>query len=125
MNGPITAIAVALAGGVGAMWRYILDTYVSRRFGRVAPVGTITVNAIGSFVLGLIAGLVAHHGIPGSYESVIGVGFCGGLTTFSTASFETVRLLREGFYRVGVMTAIGGMTISCLAGALGLGLGLL
>ena len=125
MNEPITAIAVALAGGVGAIWRYVADSYVSRRFGKVAPIGTISVNVAGSFVLGLVAGLAAHHGISSRYEDVIGVGFCGGLTTFSTASFETIRLLREGFYRVGVATALGGLTISCVAGALGLGFALL
>jgi CrcB protein len=125
VTGPITALVVALAGGLGAMGRFVLDAVVSRRFGRVVPIGTMTVNAIGSFVLGLVAGLVLHHSVPLRYESVIGVGFCGGLTTFSTASFETVRLLREGFPRAALIAAIGGVSISCIAGALGLGFALL
>lgn len=125
MTGQLAAIVVALAGGFGAIWRYVLDANVSRRFGKVVPIGTLSVNAIGSFVLGIVAGLVAHHGVPARYSSVIGVGFCGGLTTFSTASFETVRLLREGFSRAAVGSAIGGLSISCIAGALGLGLALL
>lgn len=120
MTGLQTAIVVALCGGLGAISRYVLDANVTRRFGRIAPVGTMTVNAVGSLVLGLITGLVAHHGVPARYESVLGVGFCGGLTTFSTASFETVRLLRDGFSRVAVTSAIGGLLISCLAGATGL-----
>jgi CrcB protein len=120
MTGSMTALLVALAGGLGAISRYVLDANVTGRFGRIAPVGTMSVNTIGSFVLGLVAGLVAHHGVPTRYESVIGVGFCGGLTTFSTASFETMRLLRDGFSRVALTSAIGGLVISCLAGATGL-----
>jgi CrcB protein len=124
MTSAMTAAVVALAGGFGAIGRYILDSVIARRFGRIAPVGTMSVNALGSLILGIVAGVVAHHGVPARFESVIGVGFCGGLTTFSTASFETVRLLREGFSRVSLASAIGGVSLSCVAGAIGLGIAL-
>ena len=120
MTSTMTALVVALAGGLGAISRYLLDSGIQRRFGRIAPIGTISVNVIGSFVLGLITGLVTHHGVPPRAEVILGVGFCGGLTTFSTASFETIRLARERFGRVAVFTAVGGFSISCAAGALGL-----
>lgn len=125
MTSTWTALVVALAGGVGAIARYLLDNSIQRRFGRVAPIGTISVNAVGSLVLGVVTGLVTHHGLPTRAEVFVGVGFCGGLTTFSTASFEAVRLAKEHFARVALITAIGGFGISCAAGALGLSLTLL
>lgn len=120
MTALATGAVVAVAGGLGAIGRYLLDTSLQRRFGRIAPVGTMSVNAIGSFVLGLATGLVAHHGLSTHAVTVVGVGFCGGLTTFSTASFETVRLAREGFGRVALFSALGGFSISCIAASLGL-----
>jgi len=120
MTSSVTALCVALAGGIGAVARYLLDSAVQRRIGRIAPIGTMCVNAIGSFVLGLVTGVVVHHGVPVRAEVILGVGFCGGLTTFSTASFEAIRLARERFGRVALFTAVGGFSISCATGALGL-----
>jgi CrcB protein len=106
------------------MARYVMDFQVQTRFGRVTPIGTMSVNLVGSVILGFVSGLVAHHGLSPSVRNVVGVGFCGGLTTFSTASFETVRLFRDGFARAGLATAVGGMTLSCVGAAIGLGLAL-
>ena len=118
------ATLVALCGGVGAVSRYILDSAVQRRVRRPTPFGTITVNVVGSFVLGIITGLVMHHHLSADVERLVGVGFCGGLTTFSTASFETVRLLRERLPTAALNAAVGGVTLSCIAGAIGLSLAL-
>jgi fluoride exporter len=124
VNPPEVTTLVALSGGVGAVARYTLDAAVQRRVRRATPFGTITVNVLGSFVLGLITGLVVHHQLSAEVERVIGVGFCGGLTTFSTASFEAVRLLRERLPLAAVTAALGGVTLSCVAGAIGLALAL-
>jgi fluoride exporter len=124
MNPPELTTLVALAGGAGAVARYCLDAAVQRRVRRATPFGTITVNVLGSFVLGVISGLVVHHQLSVEVERVIGVGFCGGLTTFSTASFETVRLLRERLSLAAFTAAVGGVTLSCVAGAIGLVLAL-
>ncbi len=124
MNPTALAILVALAGGIGAVARYGLDAAVQRRVRKATPFGTITVNVVGSFVLGVIAGFVVHHHLSVDVERVIGVGFCGGLTTFSTASFETVRLLRERMPLAAFAAAVGGVSLSCVAGALGLALAL-
>jgi CrcB protein len=124
VNPPEVTTLVALFGGAGAIARYALDAAVQRRVPRPTPFGTITVNVVGSFVLGVITGLVLHHHLSVEVERVIGVGFCGGLTTFSTASFETVRLLRERLLLAAFTAAIGGVTLSCVAGALGLVLAL-
>ena len=120
MSSPLLALVVSIFGGLGAIGRYGLDSAVQRRVRRETPYGTITVNVLGSFVLGVVAGLVVHHHASAQIETVVGVGFCGGLTTFSTTSFETVRLLREGLARAALNAAVGGMMLSCLAGALGL-----
>jgi fluoride exporter len=124
VNPPEVTTLVALFGGLGAIARYILDAAVQRRVRRATPFGTITVNVLGSFVLGVTTGLVLHHHLSTEVERVIGVGLCGGLTTFSTASFETVRLLRERLPLAAFTAAIGGVTLSCVAGALGLVLAL-
>lgn len=124
MSPPVLAALVAICGGLGAMARYALDFAVQRRVRRPTPFGTITVNVLGSFVLGVASGIVVHHHLPVQVERIVGVGFCGGLTTFSTASFETVRLLRERLLIAALNAAIGGVTLSCIAAALGLALAL-
>lgn len=124
MTGASLATLVAIAGGVGATSRYVLDSLVQRALRSVMPVGTLVVNVVGSFILGLLGGLVAHHGVPDAYRAVVGVGFCGGLTTFSTASFETVRLVRERLTVASVAVGFGGVLASMIAAAIGLGLAL-
>jgi fluoride exporter len=85
------------------------------------PFGTLTVNLIGSFLLGLLAGLALSYSSSSTAKTVIGTGFCGGLTTWSTASWETVRLVEEGFGA----TAARFMAVNLLASAAAGGLGLL
>jgi CrcB protein len=86
-----------LAGGaVGAPSRYLLDGYVQNRTGGAYPWGTFTVNASGSLLLGVLMGLALEHGLSPTTELVLGTGFCGAFTTFSTFAFDTVRLAEEG-----------------------------
>lgn len=88
-----------LAAAVGAVARYLIDRAVTARRGDGFPWGTTLINVSGSFVLGLITGLGLYHAFPGDARLVLGTGFCGAYTTFSTFAFETVRLAGEG--RVG------------------------
>lgn len=90
----ITVFA-ALAGGAGAAARLLLDGVVRDRLRTQTPVGTTVINVTGSLALGLVTGLVLFHGAPSSASLVAGTGFLGGYTTFSTASFEGVRLLQQ------------------------------
>lgn len=92
---------VGLAGSAGAVARFVLDGMIRSRRTSEFPWATIIVNVTGSLLLEFIAGLVLFHGAPGSVQTIVGVGFCGGYTTFSTASFETVRLIQRQRYRAG------------------------
>lgn len=89
-------LAVVLGGAVGAPLRYVTDRVVQSRHDQVFPWGTLTVNVAGSLVLGVLLGLSAVHVLPSWAFALAGTGFCGALTTFSTFSFETLRLLEEG-----------------------------
>ena len=124
MTGIALATGVSGAGAVGAASRYFLDLVVTRRFPRAVPRGTMTVNIIGSSILGLISGLVAHHHLAGVSNLIIGTGFCGGLTTASSAAFETARLFHQGKTSAAAMTITFGIGTSCIAGAIGLGIGI-
>ena len=87
----MTALWVALGAAVGAPLRYLTDRAVQSRLGTAFPWGTFTVNVIGSFVLGVIVRWAPDPAVV----AVLGVGFCGALTTYSTFGFETFRLLEN------------------------------
>ncbi|GAB3966252.1 fluoride efflux transporter CrcB [Plantactinospora veratri] len=89
----LTWAAVLVGGAVGAVGRFMVNWLVERR-SRPAPWGTFTVNVVGSLVLGLFAGLSAT--LPDWVWTLVGTGFCGALTTYSTFGYETVQLVRSG-----------------------------
>jgi CrcB protein len=66
-------------------------------------------------VLGVLAGAVLFHGQPSAWQTVLGTGFCGGYTTFSTASFETVRLIQQKAHRLALFNAVGSLIASVAA----------
>ncbi len=121
----ILALLVGVAGGVGALARFVVDNVVTRRLRATFPYGTLLINVLGSLVLGLLVGLAWHHGLPGKTKLVIGTGFCGGLTTWSTASWETVQLANNRLYRQAVVFASGGLLLALAGGAVGIALGTL
>ena len=108
----MTVAMVLLGGAVGAPMRYLTDLYVQSRHDSVFPWGTFTVNVLGSLVLGITAAVVTGLGAPAWVLVLVGTGFCGALTTFSTFGFETVRLLEEG----SVLTAVGNCAASLTVG---------
>jgi CrcB protein len=116
------ALVVAAAGGFGALLRYVADGAVQARLAGPFPWGTTAVNVSGSLILGLLTGLAWYHGLGSSTSSVLGTGFCGGLTTWSTASFETLRLLQTGRRRLAAGYLLGGLVVGCAAGVAGIAL---
>ena len=115
----MTPLWIALAGGLGALSRYLVDTAVERRNRSGFPLGTIVINVTGSFLLGLVAGWLLT-GVLGPLGAIAGTGFLGGYTTFSTASVEGVRLLRTGGGWSALLHAGGMLLAGLLAAALGL-----
>lgn len=115
-------IAVALAGGLGAAFRFGFDGFIRSRARTSLPLGTMTINITGSLLLGALAGLVLFHGAPTELETIAGTGFLGGYTTFSTASFETVRLVQARRLRSAIVNGLGTLVLACGAAAGGLAL---
>jgi fluoride exporter len=91
----VTALLVVLGAAVGAPVRYLTDRFVQSRHRSVFPWGTFTVNVAGSFLLGLLAAGLRHGGVSSTTIALLGTGFCGALTTYSTFGFETVRLAQQ------------------------------
>jgi CrcB protein len=114
----VTVLLVALGAAVGAPSRYLLDRAVQSRHDSVFPWGTLTVNVLGCFVLGLLTGLPAAP----VFAALLGTGFCGALTTYSTFSYETLRLLRTRAWLLAgfnvVLSLVAGLGAAYLGMAL-------
>ena len=121
----LTLLAVAAGGLLGAPTRYRVDRLVSDRVETAFPLGTFLVNLSGSFLLGLLTGFDLAGHLPGPLKALVATGFCGAYTTFSTWSFETVRLLEESEYLMAFLNAILSLLIGLVAAGAGIGLGLL
>lgn len=115
-----TVVGVAVAGSAGAVCRFVVDGAVRDRVGGRWPWGTFVVNVTGSFVLGLVVGAALYHGLSPGTRSVLGTGFVGAYTTFSTWTFDTVRLVEEGAPAAALWNVVGSVAAGCGAGALGL-----
>jgi CrcB protein len=115
-------VLLALAGGVGAALRFVVDGAVRQAVGTRWPWGTALINVSGSFLLGLLTGL-AGRGMPPELLLVLGTGLLGGYTTFSTASVETVRLLQQRRVAASMTYGLGVLVITIAAALLGLALG--
>lgn len=118
---------VVVGGAVGAPLRFLTDRAVQARHSSGFPWGTCVVNAGGSLLLGVLTGAVASGAASSSVQLLVGTGLCGALTTYSTFSYETLRLAESGQRflaaanaAVSVLVALGAVT---LGAALGGGLG--
>ena len=119
---PLIFLGLMLAGAIGAPARYVLEVFVQSRSRGVFPWGTFIINVSGSLFLGVITGAALYHGFPKTSKLLLGTGFCGAYTTFSTFSFETVRLIEDDAYAEALFN-VGSTVLVCAAGAaLGLAL---
>jgi fluoride exporter len=116
------AVLVALSGGAGAVLRALLIHHLGLRRSDPLPVGTVFVNASGSLVLGVFTGLALYHGLGPHLLAVVGAGLCGGYTTWSTASWETIHLVHAGHRSEAVAYTLGGLAVCGAAAAAGIGL---
>jgi fluoride exporter len=113
-------LLLLVGGGMGALLRFVVDGHVRTNSRREFPWGTILINASGSLLLGLITGLALAHHASTNARLIVGTGFCGGYTTFSTASFETVRLIEERRIFHALLQCLGNLFLSLGFAALGL-----
>jgi len=120
---PWLFVAVALAGGLGAALRLVVDGIVRAAVSTRLPLATAVINVGGSFVLGLLTGLAASSALAPEWLLVLGGGLMGGYTTFSTASVDSVRLLAERRWVPGVAYGLGVLVLAVGAGLLGVLLG--
>ncbi len=109
-------VYVAIGGALGAILRYSLNYLpVSTAF----PFKTLIANVAGSFIIGVIAGVADIKGIDDRLSLLLRVGFCGGFTTFSTFSLETVNLIEKGDFSMAGLYAVSSVVVcilSCIAG---------
>jgi len=116
-------LLVCAGAAVGAPARYLVDRTISAHHDSLLPWGTLTVNVVGSLVLGLLTGLGSHHLVPVSVSLLVGTGWCGALTTYSTMSYETLRLFEDGARLLALLNVAAGLAAGVGAAALGYGLG--
>jgi fluoride exporter len=119
----VTVALLVLAGAGGALARYEVELTVRRRVGASFPYGTLLINVSGSLVLGVLAGVAAHHGVSTQVVTVAGTGLLGAYTTFSTFSFDTVALAETGRIRAAAANLGASLVLGLGAAALGLVIG--
>jgi CrcB protein len=120
-------LLVAVGGGIGAAARFWLAGVISSRGPSGLPYGTIAVNLLGSLLIGVVTGLVLTVGaeVFEPWRMFLATGICGGFTTFSTATVETVMLARSGQHARAAVNAVGTMVLTVAAVAAGIGVVLL
>jgi CrcB protein len=115
----VTPLLVIMGAMVGAPLRYLADRAVAARHDSVFPWGTLVVNVAGSLILGFLAAGVAARGVAPAVWTAAGIGLCGALTTYSTFSFETIRLVRDGSRFYAAMNAVANVGAGLGAGVIG------
>jgi CrcB protein len=115
-------LAIAGGGALGALGRYWMSGGVYRLLGRDFPWGTLTVNVVGSFLMGLLVVLFLERlAVEPEWRAAVLVGFLGAFTTFSTFSIETLTLIEEGFTAkalLNVAASVLACVLACWAGVL-------
>jgi fluoride exporter len=112
-------LMVIVGAVIGAPTRYLTDRLVQSRHDTGFPWGTFTVNVVGSFVLGFVTGATASPVVT----ALVGTGFCGALTTYSTFGYETVQLAAGRSVLFAAFNALGSVVAGLGAAGLGLALG--
>jgi fluoride exporter len=109
-------LLVAAGGAVGSVARYLMASTIQRSTGWEFPIGTVLVNILGSFLIGLLyVWLVARHDPREDLRALLMVGVMGGFTTFSSFSLETVALMMHGSYGNAALNVAASL-VACLAG---------
>jgi fluoride exporter len=120
----VNYVLVAAFGAVGAVCRYALDGWVTGLTRGQFPWGTMSVNIIGSFALGIVVALTTERLVSSpQWRIALGIGFIGAFTTFSTYAYETVKLAEDGAVGLALANALGMLALGFAAAAAGLAVG--
>src|ERR1700691_2340073 len=95
----VTYLWVAVGGALGSVARFGCSSLIAHWFGQTFPLGTLVINVLGSFVIGFFATITGPDGrvlVSGDVRQFVMVGICGGYTTFSSFSLQTLHLMRDG-----------------------------
>lgn len=113
-------LSIAVGGALGALARYGLGGWVHGWAGAAFPWGTLAVNGVGSFALGFSLGWAEATAVSPEVRALVTIGLLGAFTTFSTYSYETVALLRDGEWSRGAAYALGSLALGLVAVGAGL-----
>ena len=110
---------IGMGGFLGAITRFVLSAFVQKNAAVLFPVGTLSVNVLGGFLIGFLALYFENH-LSAEYRALVITGFLGALTTFSTFSYETVMLIENSAYIKAVSNIIINVLFSLTATVLGM-----
>ena len=113
-------IYVIIGSSIGGAARYLSQEFVQKNFPSFIPLSTLSVNLVGSFIIGIIYALAERSKISAEVRIFIATGFCGGFTTFSSFAFENVRLLQDGEYFNTALYVVLSLVIGFIAVYLGI-----
>jgi CrcB protein len=117
-------LVIGLGGFLGANARYLVAGWAAQRFGAIFPYGTFIINVSGSLILGLfLAFLQERTFIHPNYRLFFAIGFLGAYTTFSTFTYETLRLVQDGSVLLALVNIFGSVVVGLLGVFLGFVLG--
>jgi len=118
-------LIIGAGGGVGAMARFATVTWINRLHGSSFPLGTFSVNVVGSFIMGLafVIFTIKYPQVPGSWRSFVMVGLLGAFTTFSSFALESLSLLQQHYFTIALMYMMASVITCLIAVTAGYGLG--
>jgi CrcB protein len=115
----VSLLLVIAGAAIGAPLRYLSDRALQARHDTVFPWGTFAVNVVGSLILGMVTGAVTAGGASPQVQLAVGTGFCGALTTYSTFSYETLRLLEDDSRHFAAANVVGSIVAGLSSAFLG------
>lgn len=115
----MTLLLVMIGAAVGAPSRWLLDQAVQSRHDRVFPLGTLTINVSGSVLLGFVLAAASLGRAGPQVVALVGTGFCGGFTTFSTFGYETIRLVEDGSTAEATLNVLVSVVLGMIAALAG------
>jgi CrcB protein len=119
-----TVLLVGAGGFIGSIARYVTVQSVDRRLNSLFPYGTLTVNILGSLILGMVISFLAKRtGISSEWKFFLATGFCGGFTTFSAFAYENYSLLEQRLTGTAIIYILASLVFGILAMALGMLIG--